>query len=710
MPGVFAVAEGLIGNPTLALFAAFGSLAMLLFVDFGGSMRERLAAQGSLVLVGAMLVCLGTLASQVVWLAVVATVVISFVVLFAGVVSSVLASATTALLVSFVLPVTLPGPVSSIPDRLAGWLLAGAVSLVAVAVLWPAPTREPLRLSTAQACALLARRLRAEVDCVRGAFGPEHRAALSALVDEAAGAVAALRTAFFGMPYRPTGITTATRTLVRLVDQVVWLDAVLDRMPVDQRPGPADAVVCEVKVAAATLLERGAVLLESVAGSPHQLDPDLRRLQQARQTMERTVTSLLPVQRARTATPEAPDNSDKSGNSGNSDDTADTAVEFVSSLEPSFRAQEMSFVTSLIATNIEFTVAAHRRSWWQHLLGRRPEGVVVPLSSPSPAQEPAVAHVERHSVWLHNSVRGSIALGLAVLIAELSGVQHSFWVVLGTLAVLGSNALNTGQNALRGLLGTVVGFVIAGGLVFAIGPNTTAYWLLLPLAVAIAGLAPATVSFAAGQAGFTTVLLILYHIIEPAGWKIGLVRIEDVAIGCAVSAVVGALLWPRGAGSVLGQALAESFSDSAHYLRGAVEYGVTRCDPLVPTAPTPRQESRRAVAAALRLDDAFREFLAERGSKHIALADVTTLITAVTVLRLTADAILDLWERDDHPPTGDRAAARAEILDASTVLVAWYDKTARALAGSGAVPDQLTHSTVAGRRHIDAVRHDLGDE
>ena len=41
--------------------------------------------------------------------------------LFAGVVSSVLAGSSTSLLLAFVLPVTLRGSPSSIPDRLGGW-------------------------------------------------------------------------------------------------------------------------------------------------------------------------------------------------------------------------------------------------------------------------------------------------------------------------------------------------------------------------------------------------------------------------------------------------------------------------------------------------------------------------------------------------------------------------------------------------------------
>ncbi len=692
MPTVFAIADLVIGRPTLAIFTAFGSVAMLLFVDFTGSMRERLAAQASLVLVGALLVTIGTLVSEVVWLAVATTLVVVFAVLFAGVVSSVLASATTALLLSFILPLSLPGPVGSIPDRLYGWLFAGVASLVAIATMWPAPTRDQLRRSTAEACALLARRLEAEVDCVRDDFGPERIAELRKLSDQAASVVGALSSSFYGAPYRPTGLTTAARALVRLTDQVAWLDALLRRAPVDRRPGPNDQVVCDVELAAAGLLERGAALLDSEDGDPHGLDPALERLQAAREAMERKVTAALPVHRVPAAA---------------GDGFGGEVAEFVSALEPSFRAEELSFATSAIAANIALHVAARRRSWWQRLLGRRPEGIASPLAS---AQERAGAHVERHSVWLHNSVRGAIGLSLAVLVAKETGVHNSFWVVLGTLAVLRSSALNTGQNALRALLGTVAGFVVGGVVVYAVGSNTTVFWLLLPLAVAFTGLAPAAISFAVGQAAFTATLLILYNIIGPAGWQIGLVRIEDVAIGSAVSLVVGALFWPRGAASALGQALAEGFSDSARYLHSAIDYGVTRCDARVASSPAPGEERRRAAAAARRLDDAFREFLAERGTKHVAMADVTTLLTAVAVLRLTADAILDLWSGADHARSGDRTAARAELLGIGSQLVDWYQQAARALAGAGTVPEPLAHDKAADGRLIDAVRRDLGGQ
>src|ERR1035441_7974005 len=210
MPTMFALGDKVIGDPALATFAAFGSFAMLLLVDFGGSMRDRLQAQAALALVGGMFVCAGTLASRSIWLAAVAMAVVGFAVLFAGVASSVLAGATTSLLLAFILSVSLAGPISpipapvagavvgfavlfagvassvlagattslllafilsvslagpisSIPARVEGWGMAAGAALLAVALLWPAPAHDLLRSPASTACRALAARLRADV-------------------------------------------------------------------------------------------------------------------------------------------------------------------------------------------------------------------------------------------------------------------------------------------------------------------------------------------------------------------------------------------------------------------------------------------------------------------------------------------------------------------------------------------------------------------
>src|SRR4051812_24312716 len=664
MPAMFAIGMEVIGNPAVATFAAFGSFAMLLLVDFTGPMRERLLAETALAVVGAGFVAAGTLASRSTAIATVAMAVVAFGVVFSGVVSSVVASATTALLLAFILPVSLPGTVSSIPDRLVGWGLAAGGALLAITFLWPAPAQNRLRGAAIGACRALGERLRVEVDF---ALGRASRDDLDAAVARADAAVARLDDVFFATPYRPTGLSTADRTVVRLVDEVKWLDSVVVGAGSEVKPDPRS---CAVRMAAASVLERGAELLDDPAGGPGALDDAVARMAAERSELERATSVRLPA----------------------------GAQEMISALDPSFRAQELSYVVSQIAENIDLATAADRRGWVDHLLGRKPAGVVPTRSA---AQERAGAHLEPHSLWLRNSVRAAVGLAAAVLVARLTGVQHSFWVVLGTLSVLRSNALSTGQNVVQALLGTLAGFVVGAAIVAAIGTDTTVLWILLPPAVLLAGLAPATISFAAGQASFTLTLLILFNLLSPAGWEVGLVRIEDVALGAGISLAVGLLFWPRGAGSALGIALSQAYLDCANYLARAVEFATGRRDPAAAM-----QEGMRAAAASRRLDDTFRTYLAERGAKRIPLSEVTSLITGVVGLRLAGDAVLDLWQSDGSAD-GERAAARRELLASTEALTGWYENFSASLTGRAQVPEPQAHDATADGRLARAVAEDM---
>ena len=693
MPGTFALGDYVIGNPQVATFGAFGAFAMLLLVDFGGPLAARLKAEAALAVTGGVLVCLGTLASQRAWLAAVAMAAVGFVVIFAGVVSSVLAGATTALLLAFILPVSLAAPVSAVPGRLAGWGLAGAAALAAVTLLWPAPARDPLRGASSAACRALAARLRSEAAYLSSGgdqqLGADHdRAAWHS--DEA---VSGLHRSFLATPYRPTGLSTSARAIVRLVDEVNWLDTVIAESWPRGRPPSASQAACAVKVASARVLNRGADLLDVTGGSGDPMRTALTGLAGELAGLEDSAMADLPVQRVAAATGLAA--------------VTEPGSEFITSLDPVFRAQEVGFAASLIGRNIELTAAAERRSWLARLLGRQPAGLPGTISA---AQQRAASHLEPHSVWLHNSVRGAIGLGLAVLIARLTGVQHSFWVVLAALSVLRSNALSTGQDIARALAGTVAGFVIGGVLLTLIGTNTTLLWCVLPAAVFVAGVAPAAISFAAGQAAFTLTLVILFNIIAPAGWQVGLLRVEDIALGCAVSLIIGMLFWPRGARSALRRALAEAYASSAAYLGGAVTFGMLHCDGRASAPALPAQDASRADAAARRLDDAFRTYLAERGAKPIPLIAVTRLVTGVAALRLTADAVLDLWQREDGEPAGDRAIARREILDTALGVRQWYDELAEDLIRRQEPREPLGHDKAADSRLVQAVRHDLASE
>jgi hypothetical protein len=101
MPIVFAFADKVIGNPQTALFAAFGSIAMLVLIEFTGPMRSRFVAYLALACVGAGNIVLGTFCSRNAWLAAGAMAVVGFAILFSGVINGYFAAAATSALLTF---------------------------------------------------------------------------------------------------------------------------------------------------------------------------------------------------------------------------------------------------------------------------------------------------------------------------------------------------------------------------------------------------------------------------------------------------------------------------------------------------------------------------------------------------------------------------------------------------------------------------------
>lgn len=688
MPSLFALCTQVFHAPVTGTYAAFGAFAMLLLVEYSGPLVQRLRAHAALGAAWLVLVSLGTLASRSVWIAIAATLVVGFVVLFSGVVSSVLAGASTSLLLAFVLPVSAPAPLAQLPDRLIGVVLAAGTSVIAVWLLWARTQTDPLSAPAARVCRAAAVQLRTDADYFTGrAAGPAF-GECRACAQETRSSTQKLQQAFTATPYRPTSLSTGSRALVRLIDELTWLSAILaEAAPAVEDGSTGTRQSSVVRRAAAAVLDLAAEMLDDPRITPDRLRAGVEELRHALTALEDGAVNRLPM----------PDG-DAGGRHG-----LDTLVD---SLDVTFRAQEVAFVVLQIAQNVDIARTADHRSWPDRLLGREPGSPAGRLTS---ATERAAAHVEPHSVWLHNSIRGAIGLGIGIALADATGIQHGFWITLGTLAVLRSNALSTGQNVFRALGGTLAGSILGAGLLQLIGHNTTVLWILLPVAVMAAGVVPAAISFAAGQAAFTLTLVILFDIAQPADLSVILFRIEDIALGCAVSLVVGLLFWPRGASAALARALAEAYVDSARYVLGAVGYAVSCCTSRPETIEHP-QEGRRAAAAARRLDDAFRTYLAERGAKDVSLCETTTLITGVVGLRLAADAVLELWRRaPGDRPLEDRAAAQRELLVMAERVFRWYESLAEGLESKGQVPEPLESDREHNARLVEAVRRDLRD-
>jgi len=169
-------------------------------------------------------------------------------------------------------------------------------------------------------------------------------------------------------------------------------------------------------------------------------------------------------------------------------------------------------------------------------------------------------------VAFRNALRAAVALSAALVVAKVAQAEHGFWVVLGTLTVLKSSAMRTGITALEALAGNLIGFALAVAVLAVAGDHTAALWVILPVTVFLAAYAPAAVHFVVGQASFALMVVILFNLIQPDGWRTGLVRVESVALGAAVSIVIGVVLWPRGNRQALRDATVARYRSIGRYL------------------------------------------------------------------------------------------------------------------------------------------------
>ena len=213
-----------------------------------------------------------------------------------------------------------------------------------------------------------------------------------------------------------------------------------------------------------------------------------------------------------------------------------------------------------------------------------------------------------------------------------------------------------------------------------------------------------------GQAAFTVMISVLYNIIVPVGWKVGEIRVEDVAIGAGVSALAGVLFWPRGATRVVGDDLADALHSGGVYLVQATAWalGVRGARPDAGASAVQRGRPARrcppGVAGRTGHQESAQGAALEAGRRyHAAFA-------------LTAQSIAGPARPEDEPSPAapalvNEAVRLAGVCDSLASQVGHLPSTvAQELAGlpgggeGGAVP---TGYDLWVRQHLDHVRRDL---
>ena len=540
VPAVFALLV-VTGNTPSSLFAAFGSFSALVFSDFGGPRLRRFRAYLLLAVVGGALVALGTAFADTMWPAVAVTLVVAFAIaMFAALGGYFTASATAATL-AFVLAVMSPGVEADLASRELGWILGVVAAGVAAIVLWPVHQRDRVRAAAATVLREAASALTV----------PAADRDLAALHD----ADAAL-TARAGVVYRPAGSIVRERALVALVIATRRLAPLLERVTTAERSPVADPTP-EYTALAARVADSLAASGEFVARAAHDGNSvDALTAARCAHRRARTLGRVGAAVRRRRArrrrvrgdVPVAPALA-RRGPDRRRRRRGRTRHRAHARRGPGGGRERAGRSCGRTATCVR-CVSATRR---------------VPAS------------VSRSRCWWRRRPRSSTPSG-------------SSWRRCRCCAPTRSG---TGATALQALVGALVGFGIAAALIETIGGDDTWLWVALPIVTFLAAYTPGAVNFVVGQAGFTVFVVVLFNILVPQGWRTGLVRVQDIAIGAGISVAVGALLWPRGARGVARRSFAELLRAGTAHLSVALDVTLRGRPGDVTAAATAVADARR---------------------------------------------------------------------------------------------------------------------
>ena len=551
--GFYACRYGL-DDRTMATYALFGAVALGGLSQILGTPPQQARTLLAVLPVVWVLVSLGTLFAVHDWLAAAGMFVLGFAVSFAGVGGPRLVGVVNGLQLLYILPCFPPYAPGTLGVRLIGVTIAAVLLAAAEVVVWPDPAPLPYPAILARAVSTVADCLAPAADAVGG--DPDASARLAAAIPVATQAADALRPSRLQPAQRPASASRHDHALAQAGGVVRYsVSRTADLLAAeksDQLPAPGAAALLaqahDSSVAAAACLRGEAGPPETVP-----ITAALARFRQARQ--ETDPTGVHP-DRLRLGS---------------------LAVSIADGINVLVNAVRVTAGVP-VSTDPElgdvlwYAREPGWRLWWGRLR----------------------MHFTPRSVYFQGALRLALALAVARLLAGAFDLSHGFWVLLAILTLLRTSAAQTRTASWPILGGTVIGAVLAGGLLLLVAEDRV-YAIVLPLLMFVGFTLGPIAGQLWGQAAFTLVVAVIFAQLAPENWHLAEARIIDVTIGLGIGVLTGLLAWPRGGTGEMHRATGRFLGDCADVVHDTVS-SLTSGAPV--TDAVPRTQSHVALAEA----------------------------------------------------------------------------------------------------------------
>lgn len=614
-----------------ALIAAFGVLVTVAIADFGGTRLDQARAIGGTLIAGLVVLTIGVVAGEHAWSAVLATFIVTAALSFVAVLHGSIASGAPSVMIMYVVSVSLGVPLDMLWPILGGWLIAMALSLPITLFVVPRRTTAPMRAATASA-------LRALADTAR-----RRSTGQPIDIDALTKAEADLQHSYLGNPFRAAGLSSRNQALQILMAQVQGLLAAFIRGHgyfAELRRTPSTVRIVDETVL--SLEATAAALVDAAAPAPSGL--------------------------AVAATWE--DQWNEAGDALRRASPAQ-APEAVSEVFEMFPDRAFALSSARIAMLARRVLGLPAEDYTP-VLGPH----TIPLPPMPSVWHELTANANLRSPWARLALRTGVGIALAILVVEMVGLAHGFWVMLGVVSVLRFDTFTTLKMGGLAILGTLIGALAGVLIIFVDDRNEPLMWVIFVVAVFLATWAPGAVGFMLGQAAFSLFVIIAFSLIA---WPPDLATVEtrvlDICIGVVLSIFVALLMWPRGVMRGLLGNVADAIDVGTALLTGAIAALIH--GPTPETAQLPSE----ANSALSRAREVVEMSLSSTNPAAAGMAfQWQALIDHMRTL-MVAGHLMANWAYD-RPPIAQYAAPLGPPLEQEcTSVCARWDDTAEQIRG-----------------------------
>ncbi len=617
---------GLGGGTWMSLAGFSGALA-----DKGGPYRTRAATLGSLAVVGALVMVLGTLAGAHPALAIPLSFVVAVACSLGRAYGVAGASVGGASLTMFVIALAYPpepgvGPAAAALGRAGFAVVGGAWATLVALVLWPLRPFRPVRLAVAAAYRALADYAEeVAASSRRGEVAP-NPPRVRASLETARAALATVRRGRPGESGRGERLLVLGELADQLFGQIFGLSDVAETIPVEARNVGAEAALADA-------VSKFAVAMRAIADGVEAED----------EAIAVSVTWRGDALRSRVPAAAPPEE--------------DAALHY-------------EHAAGLLDRMAQYAGVAAAT-----VVGLNSGAPLPPLERAQETEDPETgpgwlgplrAVLSWDSLVLRFALRVGLITALAVALTAAFELKRGYWVTLTAVLILQPYTGATSVRAVQRVLGTVVGGILTAGLAALFHDPRAIFALVFVSALLSVALLP--LNYAAFSI-FLTPTFVLLAEASTGDWHLAGIRILNTVLGGGLALVGSRLLWPTAEAERLPSYLAQTILALRAYLARVVE----RFDDRSEAASRALRDSRRQVGLAiLNAEESFQRLLGEHRGSPEELAPVMTLLTytrrftaSIAALALSRHAAVDAAPSEALAPFARAAdAALAEVAGA----------------------------------------------